>query len=1090
MPATLNPAGVKPPVHEQISELQNKIQLLEGDRKAFYESSQWTIKKNRESIAWLRQENKKLHKKLAAILAGEEQIIKEVFRDRAAEKASLKNKSGEGAIEFINHRLCEKINRLNDLKHQVEVRKRRLEELQLQYDSKVREARGFQEVEEGNVEAGKTLRRLENQLEKARLKVEEAEHVTGLYRQLKAHMQEQSLTAQTQLDVLEAEILRLHQELHGLQAMNTDAQATRDTTREQLQLQEDSVYRERYTRELKLSELKKQADERRAQNERAERRALRERLPLQTEELLSNAQRNKGTILRARQLLGTVAMEETFEKIKMATGVTNSREVVRRFLAQGETFQQLEQLMTQNEEALVQLREEKEALEAELQALTYSGEARVTGAQRLLEELRTHLRQETTQRDVAKGQLDKEPLQQWGEEVEDGAIYSVTLQRVRADPVANGGPCPLVSPGGALGSPHPHRAVLQVLELWLRDHPEDFREPPQHPSLRQLHGYLRQAAPGSEGCARAKGLLQGFQEEPGDEQVEPEGCDSPGAGPLALGGKGGPEGCGEPPDLLSFSVEEVAEQITLMDIELFMQVRPFHCLGCVWSQRDRKAGEGAAPSVRATVAQFNAVTGCVVASVLGDVQLRAPQRARLLEKWVAIAQHCYFLRNFSSLRAVISALQPSPGRRLKRPWAAVSRPPPLKCRRGPGATEGPCRAGPREDPRHRKPWATEGPHRARPREDPPPPKTWSVAGLPAPPSPATTCSQGPGSPARPDGSALRTMEPRWSHIAALCTLLAWATCTTQEGAGPDNGFNIQAALLLGEEPLDPKCFTRCLEDLTCFWESSSPPSATEYGFFYVVEGDAPQRCNLSVARTPWNSTRFTCIFPPQDTPSFTPLHVGAYTGNSSNIVHARTIMVNQLWLGQRNACLWWSGNPGYLEEPPSLLEVLSEGRESKAEGPVPPLPPKAQGSALPSRPQLPAEPQGDYLVLDEQLMPCSLGEDSLLLLDAWSSAGVEAPPAVGQELGPPGATPEPVPGERVSSSSSFEYTVFDPSSELLAPCGHQRPLKYSYLLVSDSGISADYGPLGTSTNRPNLYTNLCQDGGQAQPFPASYVACS
>ncbi|KAH1176135.1 outer dynein arm-docking complex subunit 3 [Mauremys mutica] len=408
MPATLSPAGVKPPVHEQISELQNKIQLLEGDRKAFYENSQWTLKKNRESIQSLRQENKKLHKKLAAILAGDAQIIKEVFRDRAAEKASLKNKSGEGAIEVINHRLCEKINRLNDLKHQVEVRKRRLEELQLQYDSKVQEARGSQAVEEGDAEAAKTLRRLENRLEKARLKVEEAEHVTGLYRQLKAHMQEESLTAQTQLDALEAEILRLHHELHGLQAMNTEAQATRDAAREQLQLQEESIYQERYMRELKLTELKKQAEERRAQNERAERRALRERLPLQTEELLSDTQRSKGTGLRAKQLLGTAAaVEETFEKIRVATGVTNSRDVVRRFLAQGDTFQQLEQLTTQNEEALVRLREEEEALQAELQGLTYSGEARVTGAQRLLEELRAHLRQEETQRDVAKRQLDK-----------------------------------------------------------------------------------------------------------------------------------------------------------------------------------------------------------------------------------------------------------------------------------------------------------------------------------------------------------------------------------------------------------------------------------------------------------------------------------------------------------------------------------------------------------------------------------------------------------------------------------------------------------------------------------------------------------
>ncbi|XP_030401991.1 erythropoietin receptor isoform X2 [Gopherus evgoodei] len=462
----------------------------------------------------------------------------------------------------------------------------------------------------------------------------------------------------------------------------------------------------------------------------------------------------------------------------------------------------------------------------------------------------------------------------------------------------------------------------------------------------------------------------------------------------------------------------------------------------------------------------------------------------------------------------------------------------------------------------------------------------------------------------------------------------------------------KSALLLAEEPLDPKCFTRCLEDLTCFWESSSPPSATEYGFFYVVEGDAPQRCNVSVARTPWNSTRFSCIFPPQDTPSFTPLHVGAFAGNSSNVIHARTIMINQvvlldppsnltarapespgqlavswqppglrylesslryevafapegaerqtvdipdghteclilnlrgrtrytlavrvrpdgvsysgywsawsapvtvltphdldplilslslilvlivvllalfallthrrflkkklwpvipspehkfeglftlykgnfqLWLGQRNAYPWWSMNPGYLEEQPTTLEVLSEGRESKVEGPVPPLPPKAQGLVLPTHPELPVEPQDDYLVLDEQLMPCSLGEDSLLLPEAQSSAGSESPHAMEQELGPPGATPEPVPEEGVSSSSSFEYTVFDPSSELLAPCGHQRPLKYSYLLVSDSGISTDYNPLGTSTHQPNLYTNLCQDGCQAQPFPASYVVCS
>uniref|UniRef100_K7FUB1 Erythropoietin receptor n=1 Tax=Pelodiscus sinensis TaxID=13735 RepID=K7FUB1_PELSI len=193
----------------------------------------------------------------------------------------------------------------------------------------------------------------------------------------------------------------------------------------------------------------------------------------------------------------------------------------------------------------------------------------------------------------------------------------------------------------------------------------------------------------------------------------------------------------------------------------------------------------------------------------------------------------------------------------------------------------------------------------------------------------------------------------------------------------------------------------------------------------------------------------------------------------------------QLWLGQRNAYLWWSRNPGYMEEQPSLLEVLSE--DSKGEGPVPPLPPKAQDSVPAAPPELPPD---DYLVLDEQLMLCS--PPTCGGAGTQSGADSAALPTRGQELGLPGAEAEPVVEERVSSSSSFEYTLFDPSSELLAPCERRPPppLKYSYLLVSDSGISADYAPLAAGTDQPNLYTNLCQEGRQAQLLPAGYVACS
>lgn len=72
--------------------------------------------------------------------------------------------------------------------------------------------------------------------------------------------------------------------------------------------------------------------------------------------------------------------------------------------------------------------------------------------------------------------------------------------------------------------------------------------------------------------------------------------------------------------------------------ELFSRVRPCECLGSVWSQRDRPGAAGIAPTVRATVTQFNMVTGCVLGSVLAAPGLAAPQRAQRLEKWIRIAQ--------------------------------------------------------------------------------------------------------------------------------------------------------------------------------------------------------------------------------------------------------------------------------------------------------------------------------------------------------------------------------------------------------------------------------------------------------------------
>lgn len=79
------------------------------------------------------------------------------------------------------------------------------------------------------------------------------------------------------------------------------------------------------------------------------------------------------------------------------------------------------------------------------------------------------------------------------------------------------------------------------------------------------------------------------------------------------------------------------KSIPLLFQQLFKKVVPHHCLGCIWSQRDKKENKHLAPTIRATISQFNALTKCVVSTILGGKELKTQQRARIIEKWINIA---------------------------------------------------------------------------------------------------------------------------------------------------------------------------------------------------------------------------------------------------------------------------------------------------------------------------------------------------------------------------------------------------------------------------------------------------------------------
>uniref|UniRef100_A0A5F5PYI1 Ras-GEF domain-containing protein n=1 Tax=Equus caballus TaxID=9796 RepID=A0A5F5PYI1_HORSE len=107
-------------------------------------------------------------------------------------------------------------------------------------------------------------------------------------------------------------------------------------------------------------------------------------------------------------------------------------------------------------------------------------------------------------------------------------------------------------------------------------------------------------------------------------------------------------------NILDFPPWLVAEQLTRMEAELFKKLVPAHCLGSIWSQRDRRDHKYLAPTIRDTVAHTNTLANNVIATCLGALGMTAHDRARMVELWIHVAE--------------------SPAtKRLKDTWGQVSR---------------------------------------------------------------------------------------------------------------------------------------------------------------------------------------------------------------------------------------------------------------------------------------------------------------------------------------------------------------------------------------------------------------------------------
>lgn len=202
------------------------------------------------------------------------------------------------------------------------------------------------------------------------------------------------------------------------------------------------------------------------------------------------------------------------------------------------------------------------------------------------------------------------------------------------------------------------RSFRVCLMLWLNSYSYDFDQPPDFQLLRRLMAVCSRFAPETaELRLMAQYRLDKLMADNSAARSVPSlsvGETQPGSTALTFA---------------TINERRFARQLTRMDAELFRRVIPYQCLGSTWSKR--KGVD--ASSVAATVDQFNAVSYCVISTLLADIALRPTSRVKLLAKWMDIAQELRLLKNFSSLKAIIAGLQSSSVFRLKQTWSLLGR---------------------------------------------------------------------------------------------------------------------------------------------------------------------------------------------------------------------------------------------------------------------------------------------------------------------------------------------------------------------------------------------------------------------------------
>ena len=113
---------------------------------------------------------------------------------------------------------------------------------------------------------------------------------------------------------------------------------------------------------------------------------------------------------------------------------------------------------------------------------------------------------------------------------------------------------------------------------------------------------------------------------------------------------------------------EIARQLTIIESNLYRNIRPQECLGLAWS---KKNAQEKAPNILKMINRFNIVSNWVCSEIITKETHK--QRVDTLSHFIEITDYCRSLNNFNACMEIMAGLGDSSIHRLKNHWSELSK---------------------------------------------------------------------------------------------------------------------------------------------------------------------------------------------------------------------------------------------------------------------------------------------------------------------------------------------------------------------------------------------------------------------------------